>query len=59
MLEGDFSMNEGFDGDDGNANKAIDLTERKCDVVNLGEGEKEEDNEKKRSKTSSVWLEFE
>ena len=53
-MEDDFSMNESFDGDDGNVNKATDPTEKECDVVNLGEREEEKGNEKKRAKSSSV-----
>lgn len=47
MLEGNFSMSKCFDDDDDNANKSTDPTEKECDVVDLGEGEEEEGNEKK------------
>ncbi|KAH7657848.1 Tam3-transposase (Ac family) protein [Dioscorea alata] len=59
MLDGDSSMNESLDGDNGNANKSIDPNDEKHDVVDLeAEGEEDEGNEKKRAKTSIVWMEF-
>ncbi|KAJ0978281.1 hypothetical protein J5N97_013755 [Dioscorea zingiberensis] len=53
MLDGDSSRNESLDCD-----KATDPNDKECDAIDLEDGEQEEGNEKKRAKTSSVWLEF-
>ncbi|XP_022715071.1 zinc finger BED domain-containing protein RICESLEEPER 4-like [Durio zibethinus] len=56
--DGNDSMNEALDATNGNTDKTpvIDANDRECD--NADPEECEESNEKKRQKTSAVWLEF-
>ncbi|XP_022716285.1 zinc finger BED domain-containing protein RICESLEEPER 2-like [Durio zibethinus] len=56
--DGNDSMNEALDATNGNTDKTpvIDANDRECDNADLEECE--ESNEKKRQKTSAVWLEF-
>ncbi|XP_022728849.1 zinc finger BED domain-containing protein RICESLEEPER 2-like [Durio zibethinus] len=56
--DGNDSMNEALDATNGNTDKTpvIDANDRECDNADPEECEKS--NEKKRQKTSAVWLEF-